>query len=286
MKAMKKLFVIAMTCLLAMPAGLFAQEEEKDMRPVRDPFMGTLLGDQQTIISPRDKGLELMIHHRFGTMQNGLKDLYGIYAPSNIRLGLSFGVTEKLMVGIGTEKNGKYQEFEAKYNILKQTRGGTIPVGLSYYVNMAIDSRNAEAFGENYAFTNRFTYFHQLIIARKFGDRLSVQLNPSYAHFNAVDSLYHNDYWGIGAGAKFRAFGDFSIIANYEQGFSIKATRYFQEAPKPNLLLGFEVATPTHCFQLFAANYNKITPQANLAFNQNNFLKGEILVGMNVQVRF
>ncbi len=286
MKKTKLFIALGFALLLALPMNLFAQEEEKDMRPVRDPFMGALLGDQQTIISPRDKGLELIIHHRFGTMEKGLSDLYGIYAPSNIRLGLNFGVTEKLSVGFGTEKNGKFQEFEAKYAILQQTRGGSIPVSLSYFVNMAIDARNAEAFGEDYAFTNRFSYFHQLIIARKFTDRLSVQLAPSFAHFNAVDSVWHNDYMGISAGAKFRAFGDFSIIANYEQAFSYKSTLYYMNSPKPNLLLGFEVATPTHCFQLFAANYNNITPQANLAFNQNDFLAGEILVGMNVLVRF
>ena len=286
MRKYKIVLVAACAALMLLPANLLAQEEEKDMRPVRETFNGTLLGDQQTGTSPRDKGLELIIHHRFGTMENGLTDLYGIYAPSNIRLGLSFGVTEKLMVGFGTEKNNKLQEFYAMYNILQQTRGGSIPVGISYYVNMAIDARNEEVFGENYAFTNRLSYFHQIIIDRKFGDRLSVQLAPSFAHFNAVDSVWHNDYIGVSAGARYKVFGDFSIIANYEQAFTYKAVELYQNDTKPNLALGFEVGTPTHCFQLFAANYDKITPQKNLANNLNDFTKGEILIGMNVIVRF
>ena len=275
-----------MIIIMVMPVNLFAQKEEKDMRPVRDPFNGALLLDQQTIVGPRDKGLEFTIHHRFGTMQNGLSDMFGIYAPSNIRLGLDFGVTERLMIGFGSEKNNKLQEFHAKYAILRQTRGGSMPVAVSYYVNMAIDARNADAFGKNYKFTNRLSYFHQIIVARKFNQRLSVQVSPSFAHFNAVDSIWHNDYIGVGAAARYKIFGEFSIIAEYEQAFSYKTLESYQQAPLPNLSLGFEIATGTHCFQLFAANYDKITPQKNLAANMNDFTKGEILVGMNVIVKF
>jgi len=286
MKKITFLLSIVLAVLLVLPINLKAQDDEPDNRPVREPFSGSLLADQQTIMSPYKGGLELIIHHRFGTMQNGLKDLYGIYAPSNIRLGLNYGITEKLMVGFGMEKNNKLQEFQAKYAILQQTRSGSMPVSLSYYVNMAIDARNEEVFGVNYSFTNRFSFFHQLIVARKFNDRLSVQVAPSYAHFNAVDSIWHNDYFGISAGARFKVFGEFSIIAEYDQSFSYKTQLNYQEAPKPNLVFGFEVGTSTHTFQMFAANFNKITPQKNLAANLNDFTKGEILIGMNVIVRF
>jgi len=286
---MRKLYILlaaALTIIMVMPSNLFAQEEEKDMRPVRESFNGSLLLDQQTIVGPREKGLELIIHHRFGTMQNGLSDLYGIYAPSNIRLGLDYGVTEKLMVGFGTEKNNKLQEFHAKYSILQQTRGGSIPVSVSYYVNMAIDVRSDEVFGKNYAFTNRFSYFHQIIIARKFNERLSVQISPEYSHFNAVDSVWQNDHLGVGVAGRYILFGNFAVIAEYDQPFPLSMVRYYQNFPKANLALGIEIGTGTHCFQLFAANFDKITPQKNLANNLNDFTKGEILVGMNVIVKF
>lgn len=286
MKKLKFLFAIALTIILVMPANLFAQKEEKDMRPVRETFSGSMLMDQQTVIGAREKGLEFVIIHRFGTMQNGLKDLYGIYAPSNIRLNLNYGITKKLMVGWGTEKNNKLQEFYAKYAILQQTRGGSIPVSVSYFVNMAIDARNAEVFGENYAFTNRFSYFHQIIIARKFSDRLSVQISPQYSHFNAVDSVWQNDHFGVGVAGRFKLFGEFSIVAEFDHAFPLSTVRYYQESPKPNMGLGIEIGSGTHCFQIFVANFDKITPQKNLAYNLNDFAEGEFLVGMNVIVKF
>lgn len=285
---MKKIISITMILLavvMLMPTNLLAQEEEKDMRTVRETFNGVLMLDQQSVMSPRDKGLELLIHHRFGKIKE-IKDVYGLYAPSNIRLGLLFGVTKKLMIGWGYEKNNKLMEFQVKYAILQQTRGGTIPVSVSYYVNMASDLRNEEAFGVNYAMTNRMSYFHQVIVARKFSDRFSAQVAPTFAHFNAVDSVWHNDYFGFSAAARFKAFGEFSIIAEYDQAFTYKTVRSFQNSPKPNLAFGFEIGTSTHFFQMFIATYDKITPQKNFANNLNDFTKGEFLISMNVNVRF
>lgn len=292
---MKKIISITMLLLagvILLPSSLTAQEEEKDMRTVRETFNGILMLDQQTVMGPREKGLELLIHHRFGKIKD-IKDVYGLYAPSNIRLGLNYGVTKKLMIGWGYEKNNKLMEFQAKYAILQQTRGGSIPVSVSYYVNMATDMRNTasdtkveDVFGVNYTFTNRLSYFHQVIVARKFSDRLSAQVSPSYSHFNSVDSVWQNDYAGVSVAARFKAFGEFSIIAEYDQAFSLKAVEDYQNTPKPNLSVGFEIGTSTHCFQLFISTYDKITPQKNFAFNQNDFTKGEFLIGMNVNVRF
>ena len=42
-----------------------------DRRPVKDVFNSSLLIDQQTNIGPYKGGLELIIHHRLGTMENG-----------------------------------------------------------------------------------------------------------------------------------------------------------------------------------------------------------------------
>ena len=151
-----------------------------------------------------------------------------------------------------------------------------MPVALSYYGNIGIEAGMNEADYEDFSFTHRMNYFHQLIVSRKFSDRLSMQLAPSFAHFNGVDREWYNDYFGISAGGRFKAFGEFSIIAQYTQGFGTtmldglfnkETADVVQNQPKPNVLLGFEIGTPTHSFQLFAANYDKITPQKNLGFN-------------------
>lgn len=287
----KNNLIIALAVLLVagfcLPYNVTAQEEKERSGPVWETFTSGLLGEQQTIEVPYEDGLEFIIHHRFGQIKN-LKDVFGLYAPSNIRLGFDYGFTEKMMAGFGYEKNNKLFEVHGKYKILQQTEENEMPVSVGYYVNVAADLRDAEVFGENYGVMNRLSYFHQLIIARKFGDKLGVQFSPSYSHFNAVDSIYQHDHLGLSLGARYNFYNSMSIILNYTQPMPITMLRYYQtdNFPKANLGIGLEIATGTHCFQIFAGNYDKITPQKNLAYNSNGILEGEFRVGMNVLVRF
>jgi hypothetical protein len=283
----------AFILLMALGYQSFAQDEATgpDRRPVKETFNSSLLIDQQTNIGPYKGGLELIIHHRFGTMNNGFSDLAGIYAASNIRLGFNYGITERLSVGIGTERFNKMQDLYAKYLILQQKRTG-MPISLSFLSQVGLDARSKEVFGKDSSFVNRFSYFNQVIIARKFSSKLSLQVAPSFIHFNAVDSTKRNDYIGISAGGRFKVYNEMSIIATYDQGFALMGDREYNGekvgTPKPSFGLGLEIGSPTHCFMVFASNSAEITPQKNFAYNKYSVLDGVkgIRLGFNLTVRF
>jgi hypothetical protein len=283
----------ALSVMLTLGVQAFAQEEAAgpDRRPVTETFNSSLLIDQQTNIGPYKGGLELIIHHRFGTMNNGFTDLAGIYAASNIRLGFNYGITERLSIGIGTERYNKMQDLYAKYLILQQKRTG-MPISLSYLTQIGIDARDKSVFGKDTAFIGRLSYFNQVIIARKFNSKLSMQVAPSFVHFNAVDSTKRNDYVGISVGGRFKVYNEMSIIATYDQGFALLGDVEYDGAkvgtPKPSFGVGLEIGSPTHCFMVFASNSTEITPQKNLAYNKYSVadgLKG-IRLGFNLTVRF
>lgn len=91
---------VSSVMLLVIVATLFcsttviAQEKtevkEKDKRPVRSPFESALLIDNQSVVVPIKGTFEFDMQHRFGTVGNGISDIYGLYAPSaNIHLGKS-----------------------------------------------------------------------------------------------------------------------------------------------------------------------------------------------------
>lgn len=277
------LFSVFIICLNRIPAQ--ESESQPDKRPVRNPYICSMLIDNQTTVGPGAKGLELIIHHRFGTFKNGLSDLYGIYAPSNIRLGINFGITEKIMVGIGTEKNNKLQDIHCKWNFIQQTRSGSIPLALSYYLNIALDAKNKDFFGENYKFTNRFSYFHQLIISRKFSPNITLQVAPGYAHFNVVESNRENDIIALSAGGRFNIVGKISILAEYDHSFPVKPFGDSGLEPKSNLAFALEIGTSTHAFQITLAQYNNIISQRNFAYNINDLANGGWLLGFNITVR-
>jgi hypothetical protein len=267
----------------AYTGSIFAQEastEETDNRPVKSPFQTNMLIDNQTVVSPFKGSLSLVIYHRFSSMENGISDLFGIYGSANTRLGLEYGITDRIMIGAGTTKNYKLQDVEWKYAILQQTRSNSMPISLSYYGNFVIDARKDENFGpaESYKFIHRISYFTQLIVSRKFSNVFSFQLAPEMAYLNGVDQSLDNFNLGVSFGGRAKVWGDKSIIVEYDQPF----TRHEAFDPKPNLGVGFEIGTATHAFQIFVSNYKDIVYQRNLAYNQNN----KFQVGFNITVRF
>ena len=227
------------------------------------------------------------MQHRFGTWKNQYDDVYGIFAPSNIRLGFSYSIINNLSLGFGLNKVNKTWDLNLKYAILKQTRGGTIPLSISYYANSAIDSRNAKKFVNS---SDRFSYFHQLIIARKMTSDFSLQLAPSFSHYNSVEgilnddgeeeALMKHDHFAISAAARYKVTGSMAIIANYDQPLTEHPSE--TKRPKSNLSFGLEFTSSAHAFQIFAGNYAFITPQRNNVFNQNDLSEGEFLIGFNI----
>jgi hypothetical protein len=288
---MKKIFIVLILSLFISP--LFAQKEtqtQEKSKPVRFTFGTTILIDNHTVATPYKGGLELEIHHRFSLIEN-YHNLFGIYGSANTRIGLNYGITDRLMVGAGTTKDYKLQDIQWKYLILQQTEDNSTPVSVSYYGNIVADLRKEVEFGPAASFReiHRLSYFTQLIVARKINEMFSVQIAPSLAYFNSVPlnadttAGYKNLNFGLSAGARANLFGSHSLLLEYDQ----LLTKQNTDVPtKPNLSLGWEINTATHTFQIFVANYSQIINQRNLVFNTNDFTKGKYLVGFNVTVRF
>jgi len=281
MKAIKYLFVV----MLMSAFSVYAQEEGPDNRPVRAPFESGVLIDNQTVVVQPAKTLEATIEHRFGMWNNGITDLYGIYAPSNIRLGLNYSLKDYLQIGYGYTKDRKLQDLRVKWNIINQTRSGSYPVAVTFYGNMGITCVNEKSFGSNYKFSNRLSYFGQLIVARKFNEKLSLQVSPSFSHLNAVDSLNEHDKIGISFSGRYKFSTQSSVIFNYDLPIDIKGIYESLDPinkPKPNLAIGWEISTGTHVFQIFVGTANTLSPQYNMMQNQNDWTKSEMMIGFNI----
>ncbi len=260
---------------------VIAQEEEGDKRPVRSPFESAVLIDNQTVIVPAAKTLEFDMIHRFGTFENGITDLYGIYAPgSNIRLGFTYTVIDNLALGVGFTKLNKFVDFSLKYSILKQTRDWSMPISLTYYGNMAIDGQDEELFqdSEN-VFVHRMSYFNQIIVATRFNSKLTLQAGPNFSYFNNVEFGMNNYIIGVSAGGRYKIGSQTSIIFDYNQ----QITDHDEVVDvKPSIGLGIEISTSTHAFQVFASTFKSILPQHNMVFNENELDKNGILIGFNI----
>lgn len=264
--------------LLLLPVQIGAQETEEEteetsifsQRPVRATFESSMLIDNQTVMVPIKGTFEFDIQHRFGTLKNGFDDLYGLYAPSNIRLGFLYAPIDNLSAGFGLTKYKSLIDFNVKYALLKQRPGWVIPVSITYFGNMVYDPRDEDKRGEVYHKSDRMSFFHQVIIARKFNSWLSVQLAPSLSHFNLVEDVLNNDHFALALGVQCKISESMAVIFNVDQPLTLHSAGNPSPNPNPNVALGIQMSTSSHAFQIFLGNYSSIVPQENNMFFRDN----------------
>jgi len=275
--------------------------KEKDY-PVSATFESGYLIDAQTVVIPDKKTLEMVIQHKFGTIENGHSNLWGIYGSSNIRIGLNYVPYKNVQIGAGITKRYMATDLNAKWTALQQTRKNSIPVSVTLYGNVGIDGRDftglvddvsvASPVGEvnTFAFSDRLSYFSELIVARKFNEWLSLQAGVSFSHYNMVDyknvgKPYDHDKIGVHFNGRLKVSNQGSIIFNYDQPLKIQAISEQAEwnddfpASKPSIAFGYEVSTGTHAFQIYMASTTSLLPQENMMWNQNKMDKSGFAIG-------
>lgn len=261
-------------------------------KPVKNTFSGIWIIDNQTVMVPIKGTFEMDIMHRFGTVKNGYSDFWGFFAPSNIRLGFSYVPINNLMVGISLTKTNMAWEAYGKYALIKQTKN-KYPVSVTYFGDVAYDTRKDEDKSLFKYRSQRLSFFNQLIIARKINDRISIQVAPSLTHQNSVKGYYtkndstgqnifkemENDHIAIAFSARVKIKESMALLLNYDQPI----TKHNTNNPAPNISFGLELTTSSHAFQFFLGNYSFITPQTNNYFNQNDpHFIGQYLIGFNI----
>ena len=113
-----------------------------------------------------------------------------------------------------------HQDYSAKYNFLKQINLQYLPVSVCLFENIAINAtknNDEQAFN---LFSDRIAYFSELIMSRNFGNILSIEVAPSYTHFNQVDTLNGkhktHDLFGFSANAKIMVCKNWSVMLEYD----------------------------------------------------------------------
>jgi len=258
----------------------FSQDTTAVPTPTNNLVTGTFesgfLIDDQTVVVQPAKTLEFAIQHRFGLVNSVHYDMFGIYSSSNIRLGLNYSINDRIQLGLGTTRMKSLQDISIKAALLRQTESGSMPLSVSYFGVAAMDGRNIY---DTLKFADRMCYFNQLIIARKFGEKFSMQVAPSFTHYNMVDTLLKNDVIGISINARYKFSPTGSVVIGYDHQLTKQDTSF---KIKPMFSIGVEFATFAHCFQIFLGTANGILNSDNMFNNTNDFTKTEILFGFNI----
>lgn len=261
-------------------------EADKNKQYTLATFKATRIINIQTIETLSKNSLDFRISHRFGDFSSGSYNFYGLDGPANIRLGFDYGITNKFMIGIGRSSDHKLFDGFVKYKILSQTTNGNMPITMTGLISINItsekDVKAALAGLNKYEhFSSRISYMYQLMIARKFNKKLSLQLSPTWIHYNQViNTTDKNDMLSLATAGRFKITKSLSLSGEYV----IRISQYTLQmnAYHNSLGIGLDVETGGHVFQVFVINSFGINEVQAIPYTISEWDKGEIRLGFNI----
>ena len=248
-----------------------------NIEPVRSTFKATQIVNTPTIESPAQNALQFMIMHRFGRINEGGYALFGL-DNATIRFAFDYGITDKLAIGIGRSSFEKVYDASIKWKIIRQ-QGNRYPVSVSAFGMIA--NTRLKYSDKPYLNTRlRTMYTSQLLIARKFSNNLSLQLTPSWIHFNLVPTAQDkNDVFALGLGGRMKVSNRISINAEYNY---LLPEQLISNSLSNSLSAGIDIETGGHVFQLIFSNSQGMIPPYYIAKTDGQWGKGDIYFGFNI----
>ncbi len=267
------------------------KDENTKSNPVLATFKGTRIITGQSNENISKKHLNFLILHRFGELKDDAwyYSLLGIDAAT-VRLAFDYGVTDKLMIGVGRSSVSKIYDFNVKYKLLQQTTGGkrNSPLAISYYGNMGLNTTTFSDLTRNNFFTSRLNFCNQLILARKFNDKVSIQITPTMVHRNLVAKTSDpNSVFALGLGGSFKITR--STRFNIEYYPRLNGRDELASNGKTfndYLAIGFDIETGGHVFQLMFSNSTYMYEQGFVAQTTGSWSDLAIRLGFNLSRTF
>lgn len=289
---MKKLLLAIF--LISVSPTLYSQDDLLDILDEETPesatqdivsstFKGTRILNGHSIENRKNSELEFIISHRFGAINLGFDELFGL-DQSNIRFALEYGVTDNLTIGLGRSSFEKTFDSFLKYSIVKQRNGDqSFPFAISIFGSIAAKTQNEEFPIVERSFSENLSYVGQVLIARKFSQSLSLQLTPTYIHRNTVrDVADPHSIFALGFGGRVKLSKRVSLNSEYYWAFdestSINA--------RNSLAFGVDIETGGHVFQLILSNAITMIEKSFIAENTGDFFGGDIHFGFNISRTF
>ena len=261
------------------------KQAEKSTEYTSATFKGTRLVNGQTIETKGKGALEFIFAHRFGAMSSGAYNLWGL-DQAYVRLGLEYGITDQLGVGIGRNSEDKTMDGYLRYKLLRQSSGkSNIPVTVTAFGMAALKtSPRKEDATYDIKTKDRMSYTGQLLIARKVNSILSLQLMPSIVHKNTVDSALSekNDQFLLGIGGRLKITRSVALTTEYYHRINVPAGNQFYNP----IGFGVDIETGGHVFQLVLTNTQGLTERAFLTETIGDFFGGDIHFGFNITRTF
>lgn len=252
--------------------------DEAPAHKVYATFKDTRIINVQSNETPGENVMHFVIAHRFGQINEGAYSLWGLDNAS-MRMAFDYGLTDRFCVGVARSTFQKTFETSLKWKLLQQTSDDRVPFGITLFgVGMARGDSVFTSNIDNRTFSNRLSYTYQAVIARKWSEKISLAIVPSFTHRNLVEFTNSaHDQWTIGAGGRYKIAQRLSL--NCEYHYLLKK---YEADIENSLSLGVDIETGGHVFQLHITNSRGMFERAFLTETTGRWLDGAIFFGFNL----
>jgi hypothetical protein len=231
-------------------------------------------------VEPLDKKtLHFAIMHTFGTLDGGLRNLYGLDNGAVIQFSFEYAFSDKFSLGAARQSWDKIYNLYGRYHVLKQTQDNTMPLSLSFMGGAGVNTSDYTFLAEsNPNFAERSSFSFQLMAARKFSDKVSIQVSPMMAYFIDPNPIFliegdQNLYLALGLSGKYKITGKSSLTLQWIPNLNNDL--------RNNLGIGIDLEAGGHVFQMYFVTSQMLNEQYLLA--GGNGVPGEqFRLGFNV----
>jgi len=264
-----------------------AQSQDK----VWDTFEGTRVLNNHSTDMLYKRQMEFIVAHKFGSLggDNAVQRFFGLDNLADVRIAFEYGITNNLNIGLGRSKGigvlRQVADGYAKYRIFQQDSEKNW-VSLTWISSTGLPygtaSSNPIAANSYDSFVERFIFTHQLLVSRKFSDRLSCQLNAGVNHRNLVEFNDVNTLYFTGISGRFRFNSILGVLAEYNHIWNRNTGYEFQQP----LSLGIELLTGGHAFTFIFSNGEGINENLFIPGTYSSWLDGEFRLGFSITRKF
>ncbi len=254
-------------------------QEEPSKEFVKNAFKSTRVISSHSLEFVGPGVLDFRILHRFGRVNGGAYEAFGL-DQARIRIGLDYGITKRLMVGIGRSSYKKEVDAFAKYRLIWQAKGKKAsPVSIILVSGITNNLLKFEDQTRKNYYSSRLAYYNQIIIGRKFSDAFSLQIAPTMVHNNLVQTVDDNhDIYSLGVGTRIKLTKRLAFTADYYYQLPNQLNDKIQQP----LSIGFDIETGGHVFQLHFTNALGMNERVLTTETDGHWDKGDIHFGFNI----
>lgn len=267
--------------------NMLSKDDPQKPTAVYATFKSTRVVNLQSNENMKARHLDFRIQHRFNSIQNGAYDMFGLDG-AKMRLGFEYGLTDRLMIGLGRSTIGKAYDGFLKYQLLQQQVKGH-PISIGLFGSTAINTESWADPTRNNLFSSRLSYCAQVIFTRKVNDYVSLIVSPTMVHYNLVaEKATPNDIFALGLGGSFKITRSTRFNIEYIPRLNGRDQPMLSGDPAyyDAFAFGFDIETGGHVFQLHFTNATGLIEQQFVARNSNPLALKELRFGFNLSRTF